>query len=278
MTMIVVYNPSSGSSRPLTELKELFSSNGVSVERFATVDDDLSDFIKQNKTLAVIGGDGTISSIAEKVVGTKAILAPLPGGTLNHFTKDLGVPQDLEAAIKTLSKKKVRSIDVGTVNEKAFINNSSIGLYPSSLRERRRFEKAIGKWPALFVAGIRTFVRLPGYVITIGDESFRTPFVFIGNNEYKLDELGTASRKRVDEGVLSVFIAKRASRLSMLKIAFMALVGRAHLLNDFELRKTTNLTIKTSNVRPSVSRDGEVHHMDSPLRYECKPASLRILG
>ena len=72
MTMIVVYNPSSGSSRPLTELKELFSSNGVSVERFATVDDDLSDFIKQNKTLAVIGGDGTISSIAEKVVGTKA--------------------------------------------------------------------------------------------------------------------------------------------------------------------------------------------------------------
>jgi len=276
--MIVVYNPSSGGRRPLSELKKLFERHEIGVDRYISVDDSLADAIKKDETIAVIGGDGTISSVAGQIVGTGAVLAPLPGGTLNHFTKDLGVDQDLAVAIADLKKKSVRNIDVGTVNGKVFINNSSIGLYPSSLRERRRFEKELGKWPALFVASIRTFVRLPGYDVAIGKETFRTPFVFVGNNEYKLDELGGGVRGRLDEGVLSVFIAHRASRISLLKIAGMALIGRAHLLDDFEVRRTPAVTIKTSSARPSVSRDGEVQHMESPLHYESRPGSLRILG
>lgn len=278
MSLIVVYNKSSGSARGLGELKRLFVQGGIPVDEYVSVDSDLEPFVKDGKTLAVVGGDGTISSVAGRMVGSDAVLAPLPGGTLNHFTKDLGIAQDLPAAIAALDGASSRAVDVGTVNGIVFLNNSSIGLYPSSLRDRRKIEKILGKWPALFFASVRTFIRLPGYEVTIGDESFRTPFVFVGNNEYKLDEPGTTSRNRIDEGVLSVFIAKKTSRISLLKIAFMALFGKAHLLDDFEVRKTPRLTIKTANARPSVSRDGEVGHMNTPLRYECLPGSLRILG
>src|SRR5690606_11995824 len=119
-------------------------------------------------------------------------------------------------------------LDVAAVNDMVFINNSSIGLYPSSLRERDRREDKLGKWPAMIIASIRTFVRLPGFTVTIDDRTFQTPFVFVGNNRYRMDEIGLPVRDKLNEGLLTVFIAKKIARLTLLKIAFLALVGKAH--------------------------------------------------
>lgn len=277
MKLIVMTNKSSGSALPLFEIKKLFEQHGLVVDHYMTIDDVLES-MDNDTVVAVIGGDGTISAAANKLKGTDAILAPLPGGTFNHFTKDLGIPQQLDGAIARLKVSKPRLIDVGTINGRVFLNNSSIGLYPSSVRERRRFERRIGKWPAVFVAALRTFVRLPGYDIEIDGETFWTPFVFVGNNKYHLDRFGGPVRERLDEGVLTVFMARRVSRLMLLKIAGMALIGRAHLLNEFEIRTATELAIITKKHKLSIARDGEVQRMKSPLRYKIEPRSLRILG
>lgn len=278
MKINVLYNPRSGSAQQPKQLRQLFERQGIRVQGFYTLDGDKSLPVTDNSIIAVIGGDGTISAVADRLKGSRVILAPLPGGTLNHFTKDLGIPQQLEEAVARLKNARVRQIDVGTVNGKVFINNSSIGLYPSSLRERRRFEHRIGKWPAVFVAAVRAFFRLPGYEVTINKKTFHTPFVFIGNNDYRIDSLGVAVRTRLDQGVLSVFMAKRTSRLLLLKIAVMALVGRAHLIDEFETQITSEVVIATARKHPAVSRDGEVWRMKSPLTYRSEPASLRILG
>lgn len=57
-------------------------------------------------------------------------------GTLNHFTKDLDIPQDVDEALARLRRLKPHTIDIASVNDMMFINNSSIGLYPASLRSR----------------------------------------------------------------------------------------------------------------------------------------------
>src|SRR5438094_5337964 len=51
--------------------------------------------------IVAAGGDGTVSTVASALVGTDRTLGVLPSGTLNHFAKDLGIPQDLESAAKT---------------------------------------------------------------------------------------------------------------------------------------------------------------------------------
>jgi diacylglycerol kinase family enzyme len=83
------------------------------------------------------GGDGTINTVASYLVGTDKILGVLALGTLNHFAKDLRIPLDLEAAAQTVISGRAAPVDVAEVNGRIFLNNSSLGLYPPLVCERR---------------------------------------------------------------------------------------------------------------------------------------------
>jgi diacylglycerol kinase family enzyme len=274
---IFVTNARSGSAMARAELGSLCKKYGIRIDEWLDIDDKekLARYGKKGATVYVLGGDGTVSSVTAVLVGTKAVLVPLPGGTLNHFTKDVHVPQTLEEALAHSSKRGISTVDTAEVNGRVFINNASLGLYPSSLRTRSKFENYVGKWPAAVIAAWRAFVRLKTYTVTIDDETFQTPFVFVGNNVYELDTLGIPSRKRLDEEVLTVFIAKTTSRLALLRLGFLTLLGLARELQDFEVRHVRELRVATKRARVRVSYDGEVAVFVSPLRFKIRPKSIR---
>lgn len=276
--MIVVYNPQSGSALDEAVIRRLFNQHQIKIEKLMTIDEikELRSYVQKGTIIAVIGGDGTISAVAQQLVATKAVLIPLPGGTLNHFTKDLGIPQDIEAAIAALSKAKTHHIDVASVNDRIFINNSSLGLYPHSLHVREAFEDSLGKWPALVIASVRSLLRFRTYEVTIDGKTFKTPFIFVGNNVYKFDGAGGIVRKHLSKGVLSVFVAKTTTRWGLLKILLWALIGKARLLDEFDQRTEKALTIKTNRRRLSVAYDGEVWRTTSPVRYEIQAGALNV--
>src|SRR5690349_4746031 len=58
------------------------------------------------------GGDGTISTVAAVLAGTRTPLGILPLGTLNHFARDLQIPQDLDAAVQTIAAGHAIQVDV----------------------------------------------------------------------------------------------------------------------------------------------------------------------
>ncbi|MEO7009675.1 MAG: diacylglycerol kinase family protein, partial [Caldimonas sp.] len=97
------------------------------------------------------GGDGTISSVGAALVDSAIALGVLPLGTLNHFARDAGVSLDLERAVDAIVNGRPTPVDVGEVNGRIFLNNSSLGLYPDIVRDRERQQKRLGrgKWPAL---------------------------------------------------------------------------------------------------------------------------------
>lgn len=282
MKLVVVYNSKSGSALTKSELRKNFVAAGHEVERFVAIGDGfeqkLATSIKQGKYIAVVGGDGTVSAVAGLVAGTTATLVPLPGGTLNHFTKDLGVSQDIDEALSDIKKSRARRIDIASVNGITFINNSSIGVYPASLHGRDEIEPKLGKWPAAVIASFRSLVRLKTYRVTIDDHTFKTPFVFVGNNRYSLDSLGGTERTSLDEALLTVFVAKTQSRRTLLKIALFALIGKAKQLSEFDEFHVEELTIETKRPILSVSHDGEVSRLSSPLRYQVRAKALKILG
>src|SRR5687768_12901268 len=93
------------------------------------------------------GGDGTISSVAAVVFEAGKTLGVLPLGTLNNFSKDLGIPQEIDEAVRTVAEGHTRTIDLAEVNGRIFINNSSIGLYPRMVRKRVKQQRlGRGKW------------------------------------------------------------------------------------------------------------------------------------
>lgn len=282
MKIVVVDNPKSGSALSRGDVKKMCGDTDITVEKFITIGDGfdkkLAPFVKRGALIAAIGGDGTVSAVAGLVAGSKATLIPLPGGTLNHFTKDLGIPQDIEEAISRLTKLKVRRIDIARVNDQTFINNSSLGLYPASLKEREKLEGGIGKWPAAVTASFRALVRFKAYQLTIKGNALSSPFVFVGNNRYSIEGPGGTLRTKLDEGVLTVFVAHTKSRTTLLKIALFALVGKTKRLTEFDEFYVPDVTISTKRANLHVSHDGEISTLNAPLKYRIDKKALRILA
>jgi diacylglycerol kinase family enzyme len=228
------------------------------------------------------GGDGTISSVAGVVIDANKTLGVLPFGTLNHFAKDLRIPLELAGAVRTIVEGQEMTVDVGEVNGEIFINNSSLGLYPNIVREREKQQQlGWGKWPAYLWAGLAVLRRYPFLNMRVGVDgtelTTRTPFVFVGNNEYEMERLNVGTRACLDKGQLSLYMANRTGRLGLLRLALRALVGRLRQEKDFVALCTKEIWIGSRHKRLRVARDGEVTTMKPPLHYRVLPAALRVL-
>jgi YegS/Rv2252/BmrU family lipid kinase len=234
------------------------------------------------ETIVAGGGDGTISSVAAAIVGTDKALGILPFGTMNHFAKDLLIPLDLEGAIATIAAGHQSRVDVGEVNGRSFINNSSLGLYPSIIRERDKQQRlGRGKWPAYIWAALAVLRRYPFLDVHVGvdgkESNNHTPFVFIGNNEYEMETLDVGGRACLDRGELSLYMTNRTGRLGLLRLALRALLGGLHQEKDFVALCTKQIRIGTKHKRVRVALDGEVTVMEPPLHYRVRPGALRVL-
>lgn len=229
------------------------------------------------------GGDGTINAVASVMVGSGVAFGVLPLGTLNHFAKDLGIPLVLDDAVRNVAEGRRVQVDVGEVNDRIFLNNSSLGLYPDIVRDREKQQHRLGrgKWPAAAwatVAALRRFPFLHVEVCIDGKEHARsTPFVFIGNNEYIMQGLAIGARERLDGGVLSLYVAQRPGRLGLLRFAWRALWGRLAQERDFDVMLSNRFDIETRHARLRVATDGEVTVMATPLRYRIRPAALTVI-
>lgn len=232
--------------------------------------------------LVAAGGDGTVSTVASVATALGVVLGVIPLGTMNHFARDAGIPLDLEAAVAGLTCGRVVTVDVGYVNGQAFLNNSSVGLYPRLLWEREQRERqGRRKWTALALSALRVWREYRRIIVTIeGSRSrwnVRTPFVFVGNNEYAIDGGRIDARSSLDDGCLQLCMAPDADRNRMTRIVLAAIAGRLGTVDGFERVLTPELTIEVPSRRVGVSIDGELRILESPLRYTIRPRVLRLV-
>jgi diacylglycerol kinase family enzyme len=240
---------------------------------------------KENSQIIVAGGgDGTVNAVANELVGSSITMGILPLGTLNHFANDLHIPQDLEGAARNLITGRAVPVDVGEVNGHIFVNNSSLGIYPRILlleQEQHQKKKGRNKWVAFAQASLSVLEHYSLLRVRLcldGKElSRKTPFVFIGNNKYEMKGVHIGGRTRLDAGELCLFAANGASRVELVRLAFRALFGRLREASDFDLLITKQVSIETQEPRASVSTDGEVNEMNTPLNYLTHPGALRVI-
>ena len=228
------------------------------------------------------GGDGTVSAVAGALVGTESTLGVLPLGTLNHFARDARIPHKLDEAISVLAQGERRQVDCGEVNDRIFVNNSSLGLYPAVVR-RRKEQQRLGKnkAQAFAWAALSVFRRHPNLSLRIEADGStverRTPLLFVGNNRYDLEGLRIGSRERLDSGRLCLFVAQASGRLGLLRLAVSALLGRATGGAGLDVLELEHVTITAHRPSLGVATDGEVATMQTPLRYRVQPRALRVL-
>ena len=292
----VILNAGSGASGSnaandlKTQVLKAFEASNIKAKiTIATTGQELIETAKalaRNDDFKIIvagGGDGTISAVAAAIIGTSKILGVLPLGTLNHFSKDLGIPQNLTDAVRVIAENNIKEIDVGEVNGQIFLNNSSLGLYPNIVRRRERQQRlGQSKWYAAFWATVSVLRRYPFFAVKLKTEdeelTRRTPFIFIGNNEYEMDAFKIGTRKNLDKGKLSVYLLRRTNRTGLLKLALRSIFGLLREAKEFETFCTADVFIETHRKKKLlVAFDGEVRLMETPLNYRIREKSLRVI-
>jgi diacylglycerol kinase family enzyme len=286
----VVLNGSSGrgdSAAAAKQLEEIFAAAGREARiTVAEGGDQIRAAMEKAvedgcETLVAGGGDGTINTAAQILLGHNVRLGVLPLGTLNHFAKDLGIPLELDAAAQVVLDGVVCAVDVGEVNGRVFLNNSSLGVYPAVVRLRERYQASgLGKWIAALWASLAVLRRDPFMAVRIivEDQAIvrRTPFVFVGNNEYKMVGLHAGSRASLVSGHLSVYVLNAERRRGLLLLASRVLFRGVQRVQELDLLTVEEAVIETKRRRLPVATDGEVVPLESPLRYRIRPAALTV--
>ena len=237
-----------------------------------------------DELLVVGGGDGTISAAASALVGTETLLGILPLGTLNHFARDLGLPAELGEAAQLIARRPERRVDVAEMNDRIFINNSAIGLYPLMVIDRDEQRKRLGrsKRLAMVVASLRTLARFnhQRLSLTVNDEKERvdTPLLFVGNNDYRIDIGAPGQRESIDDGELSVFVMRKKTRRGLIAASVRALFHRARDDDMERIDGVQRLRVGSHRSTIPVSLDGEVVRAAPPLDYRIRKQALRVIA
>lgn len=274
---------SAASARDALATDDRFETRDVSPDRIAeTVRQEAA---AGTRRILVSGGDGTIASAVGAAAGTSLEIAVLPGGTLNHFARDYGLPLDSSAALELAATGAARGVDVGIVNGRVVLNTSSVGAYVDFVRHREARKRWLGYRFASLVAAIRVWLRPRWVAVGLGADDgtrrkFNTPLLFVGVGEREFGRGGLGKRKPDGARGLHILVVNERRRQRIAAMAFGALVrGVDEFLrtDTLDAHLVAEATVTLRHAHGVIAVDGELVAMDSPLRFELRREAVRMV-
>ena len=282
MYYVLVANPNAGSSADdlVVRVQQcLGDTEIVALEESVDLGQHARSAAADDHVMVAIGGDGTVNAVANHVVEAGGVMGVVPAGTLNHFARDLGV-REVEDALDALEAGMNRTVDVGVANDRVFVNNLGIGLYPEVVRERERREERLGKWPALAASAVRVFIDfdpLEAVVEADGDRrALEAAAVFVGNNVFSTESGRIGTRERLDAGVLDLRIVRTSQSMrARSNLAWHAITQRSRRVVRTEARR---VRIELQGGARPLALDGEEVGDDALVDIGIEPGALRVVA
>lgn len=265
--------------------------------RFFLIDEDhpIQDIVaeasahakREGGALVASGGDGTINCVAGAAWREQLPLGVLPQGTFNFFGRTHNISADPREATESLLRGTPRNVQAGMVNDRLFLVNGSLGLYPQVLEDREAWKQRFGRHRLVALwSGLATMLR--GYrslriEVSDGSETrqLRTPTLFVGNNALQLEKIGLDEAADVfrNDGTLAGLVLKPIGKLTMLGLILRGALGHlgdAEHVVSFPFREIT-VTPKHRRERFKVAVDGEIVWLDPPIIFRAAPRPLVLV-
>lgn len=287
--VLVVWNPSAGSKAGLPtnrtgrdDIQRAMAAHGLGNELFespsaaataARVSDAVGDGYA---TIVAAGGDGTARSVATALLGSDAALGLLPLGSVMNLARSLGIPRDLDAAAAIVAAGHMRSIDVGDIGGRMFIEQVSVGLSAEAFDqahaiEERRWAGIVGLL-RLMASNHRTRLELDldGEV-----RQSRALALAIANAPYAGLALELAPDARIDDGLLDVVVFEGLSPFGLARYMAATIGGREppRRLRTFRARMVRIETHRPMPVRFDAEDGGT-----TPVVIRIRPGALRVVA
>jgi diacylglycerol kinase (ATP) len=235
------------------------------------------------------GGDSTYNEVANGLVQaagdatSQTALGILPMGTANDLAANLGIPEDLHEAAQIIATGKKRSMDVGKVNERYFVNNSAIGLETTISVIQTNMKRVHGVFRYI-LATLVGIARNPQWQMQLQwqDGQYQGPvtLISVGNNPRTGGVFYPVPHADPFDGKLSFIYGSVPTRRQILRLLpRMFKPGEGNITETSVVHEihTTWLDVHTEPGTP-VHSDGEVFDMDiHDLAYRILPGKLPIL-
>lgn len=243
---------------------------------------------KSGGVVVVAGGDGTINAVVQAVLPSGRPFGIIPQGTFNYSSRAHGIPLDVTEAASALLTARLKAVQVGMVNERVFLVNASLGLYPQLLQDREEYKRQYGRRRSVALwSGLMTLLREHRqWVVEIeheqGREQLRTPTIFVGNNPLQLEQVGLEEAEDVRcRRRLAAVIVEPVGTFELLRLAVRGMLGQLgedERVRNFSFRSMTVRLLSGVGRRGiKVAVDGEVFWYRPPLEFRVAPHSLRLL-
>lgn len=283
--LLILVNPGSGAAEedPGEELRRLLpNATFIQAEPEGDLGAQLEAAIERSRprALGVCGGDGTVVTVVDAALRHDLPLAVFPGGTLNHFARDVDA-LDVEATRDAVTAGRAVRVDVGEVTldgeeRTVFVNTASLGGYPDAVRLRERWESRLGKWPAATAAMIRVLASAQPIEMSIDGQPTSVWMLFVGNGRYAPADQIPISRPDLNEGTLDVRYLRADRRFSHARLLWAAATGTLAGSPAYSHANTDSVAVRLHGRPESLATDGEVIGRHREFRFASRPAALRI--
>ncbi|MBV2263379.1 MAG: diacylglycerol kinase [Thauera sp.] len=250
-----------------------------------------SEALARGTAVIAVGGDGSLGTVAQAAHAAGCPMGVIPYGTFNYFARTHGIPTEPAAAVRHVLDAHPRPVQVGAINDRVFLVNASLGVYPELLQDREAYKARFGRsrWVA-FVAGCATLLRAQRRLrlhietgATVRD--VQTLTLFVGNNRLQLQQLGAEPEDTVagtpGDGSLAALMLRPIGTLSMLGLMLRGAMGRLGEAAGVECFEFTHMVVKPRLARGGreivVAFDGEVARMRAPIDLRVLDQPLYLL-
>jgi diacylglycerol kinase family enzyme len=230
--------------------------------------------------LGMAGGDGSLGAVAAVALDLDLPFVPIPFGTRNHFARDIGFDGDDPLGSLAAFQGPEQRADVGTVGERLFLNNVSLGLYASFVHDPSRKTRnrllAFARMAPAALGRSRQPLSLSLEVNGRREEHLAL-IALVANNKYEMTSPGELGRRpRLDEGLLHAFVIGAVGRRALLALLAKAAVGNVQEAHGWVEHAAPRLQLEASHPRLHAAVDGEPAVLEAPLTFEIKPRALRV--
>jgi diacylglycerol kinase family enzyme len=244
-----------------------------------------------NTALIAVGGDGSLNAVAQAAHAAGCAMGVIPCGTFNYFARAHGIPTELKAAVRGLLSAQPTPVQVGGINDRVFLVNASLGIYPELLQDREAYKARFGRsrWVA-FLAACATLLRAQRRLrlsIQIGQRirKVQTVTLFVCNNPVQLRQFGAEPDDTVSgvpgDGSLAAVMLRPIGTLSMLGLLVRGAMGKLREAAGIESLEFHHMVIKPRRVphykEMMVAFDGEVAFMSTPIAIGVLDKPLYLL-
>lgn len=276
--IVIAVNPNAGSSGQETaaELRALLpAAEVIELSESSDIEKVLEEAAARPGVRAIggAGGDGTINCTAAIAAEHGLPAVAIPGGTLNHLARDLGLSEAADTAAAVAAGQAI-AVDLATIDGRPFLNTASFGSYAELVDAREALEDRIGKWPALLVALVGVLRKGEPIEVELDGHPARLWMVFIGNCRYEPAGFAPSRRRRLDDGQLDIRVISAGHPYSRTRLILGLLTGRLGRSPVYEEWAATSLHIRSTDGPLRLACDGET--FDGGADVEVRKVGERV--